>query len=95
MKETTNQRNTTISSSMASNLLSTRFSESQYSMKAVRDIKEFNQQKEVDLNRTITDSDSASNEEKQVPTDLDESSSLNKSKSKVLKSHFSTKTLLL
>ena len=79
MKETTNQRNTTISSSMASNLLSTRFSESQYSMKAVRGIKEFNQQKEVDLNRTITDSDSESNEEKQLPTDLDESSSLNKS----------------
>ena len=79
MKETSTQRNTTISSSMGSNLQSTPFPESHYSIKAVQDIKELNQKKEVDLNRTITDSDSESNEERQLPTDLDESSTLNKS----------------
>ena len=79
MKETSTQSNTNITSSMTSNLQSTRLLESHSGLKCEADIKEFNLNKEVDLNRTITDSDSESKEEKPLPIDVEQSSSLNKS----------------
>ena len=79
MKETSSKSNVYSSSSMGSNLLSTHLSESHNSPNDNINISEFNPNKEIDLNRTITDSDSESNEEKPILTDLDQSSTLNKS----------------
>ena len=72
MKETSSKSNVYSSSSMGSNLLSTHLSESHNSPNDNINISEFNPNKEIDLNRTITDSDSESNEEKPILTDLDQ-----------------------
>ena len=77
MKETSSKSNVYSSSNIGSNFLSTHLSESYNSHKDNIKISEFHLNNEVDLNRTITDSES--NEERQLPTDLDESSTLNKS----------------
>ena len=77
MKETSSKSNVYSSSSIGSNFLSTHLSESYNSHKDNIKISEFHLNNEVDLNRTITDSES--NEEKPVPTVLDQSSIFNKS----------------
>ena len=61
MKETSSKSNVYSSSSMGSNLLSTHLSESHNSPNDNINISEFNPNKEIDLNRTITDSETNSN----------------------------------